>query len=259
VILRRGRTRAQSLLEFALVLPLFLLMMLALIDFGRLLFSYASLANGARELSRSMTITGNSAVTAISAFNNLTIVGGTISPATTITLQPSSGSGSGSGSTSCTATTSPLCTLKVTTTSTSTSSSTTTNVTVASYAGGVGTASYTETTNNPLVPAPSYQFNPTSTGDFVMLTWLHPDIYNLMQGYIQICQLPLTSACTFPNFPAGPPATTRSTFTDGFVQTDVGYNFQFNPLFQNRLTGVIDVSFMRPSTLVTTSVRTYAE
>jgi len=256
VIVRRRRNRAQSLLEFALVIPLFLLLVLALIDFGRLLFSYASLANGTRELSRSMTITGNSAVTAMAAFNNLTIVGGTISPATSITLQPSGGSGTGSGSISCSATTSPLCTLKVTTTSTTTVTTTTTNVTLASYSGGSGTATYSETTSSPQLPAPTYQFNPTSAGDFVMLTWLHPDLYGLMQGYIQLCQLPITNACTFPSFPA---LTTRSTFTDGFVQADVGYNFQFNPLFQNRLSGVVDVSFMRPTSLVTTSVRTYAE
>jgi len=89
-----------------------------------------------------------------------------------------------------------------------------------------------------------------------MLTWLAPDQNALMQGYIQLCQLPITNACTFPIFP---PGTTRGSFSDGFVQTDVGYNFHFNPLFQNRLTGVVDVSFMRLASLVTTSVRTYAE
>ncbi len=217
---------------------MFLLVLLALIDFGRLLFSYASLANGARELSRSLTITGNSAASAIAAFNNLTIVGGTISPATSVSLQPSSGSGS--GSISCASITSPMCTIAVTTTSS--------NVTLTSYSGASGTATYT---------APfTYQFNPTSTGDFVMLTWLAPDQNALMQGYIQLCQLPITNACTFPNFPT---PITRESFSDGFVQADVGYNFQFNPLFQNRLTGVVDVSFMRLASLVTTSVRTYAE
>jgi Flp pilus assembly protein TadG len=232
------RPAAQSMVEFALVMPLFLLLLLAFIDFGRLLFTYASVANGSRELARSMTITSNPASSAIAAFNNLTIIGGSVSPATVVALAPAAGAGS--GSISCTAASSPLCTIKVT--------STTTSTILTSQAGASGSATYT---------APStYQFNPTSTGDFVMMTWLAPDQLALMQGYIQLCQLPLTAACTFPTFPS---PTTRQSFTDGFLQADVGYTFQFNPLFQNRLGGVMDVSFMRPTSLVTSSVRTYAE
>jgi Flp pilus assembly protein TadG len=235
----RRRTHAQSMVEFAIVIPLFLLLLFALIDFGRLLFSYASLANGARELARSMTVTTNSASTVVNAFNNLTIIGGALSPASTVTLQPPSGSGG--GSIACTSSTSPMCTIKITTTSS--------NVTLTSYSGASGSAVYT---------TPTYQFNPTSTGDFVMLTWLGPDPAGtgLLQGYIQLCQLPVTAACSFPSFPS---PTNRGTFTDGFLQVDVGYNFQFNPLFQNRLSSVVDVSFMRPASLLTTSVRMYAE
>src|SRR6185436_5650583 len=53
--MRRGE-RAQALYEFALVLPLFLLLMFGLIDFSRMLFSYVSIANGARELARSASV-----------------------------------------------------------------------------------------------------------------------------------------------------------------------------------------------------------
>lgn len=47
---RRGwRTRGQALTEFALILPVMLLLMLAAIDFGRLFFSYVQITNAARE------------------------------------------------------------------------------------------------------------------------------------------------------------------------------------------------------------------
>ena len=48
----KTRGRAQSLVEFAVVVPLFLLLLFALIDFSRLLFTYVSLSNGAREMAR---------------------------------------------------------------------------------------------------------------------------------------------------------------------------------------------------------------
>jgi Flp pilus assembly protein TadG len=68
--------RGQAIVEFALVVPLFLLLALALIDFSRLLFTYVSLTNGARELARSAAVTTNMSPTVIAAFNNLTLIGG---------------------------------------------------------------------------------------------------------------------------------------------------------------------------------------
>ena len=47
---RRGR--GQALVEFALVIPLFLLMMVALFDLGRAVFAYNTLTNAAREGAR---------------------------------------------------------------------------------------------------------------------------------------------------------------------------------------------------------------
>jgi Flp pilus assembly protein TadG len=50
---RRGRrTRGQSLVEFALILPLFLLLLAGMIDFGLGLYSYMTIINAARDGAR---------------------------------------------------------------------------------------------------------------------------------------------------------------------------------------------------------------
>lgn len=46
---RRGRSRAQALVEFALILPVFLFLVVITLDFGRLFFSYIQANNAARE------------------------------------------------------------------------------------------------------------------------------------------------------------------------------------------------------------------
>lgn len=48
---RRGR-RGQALLEFALVLPIFILLLVAIFDLGRAAFAYNTLTNAAREGAR---------------------------------------------------------------------------------------------------------------------------------------------------------------------------------------------------------------
>jgi Flp pilus assembly protein TadG len=236
------RQRGQSLTEFAMVVPLFLLLLLALVDFSRLLFTYVSLTNGTRELARSVAISSTPAATVVGAFNNLTIVGGPISPASSVTFTTPAGN-----TLTCTGASDPLCTITVATTT----SSTWPNGTITLSAGG-SSISYASSTSAPF----NYSFNPSGNGDFLAMTWLAPDQYGLQQGYIQVCRLPFTTSC---GFPAAITRATASSFSDGWVQVDVAYTFQFNPLFQNRLSGVVDVSFMRPSTLLTTSVRTYAE
>jgi Flp pilus assembly protein TadG len=234
------RQRGQSLVEFALVVPLFLLLMLGVIDFSRLLFTYVSVTNGARELARSVTITGNSLSTVVSAFNNLTIIGGPLSPASSVTFAPTAGAGSGAISCNGSASPSsdPLCVIKVTTLSSGG------GITLTNQAAASGSATYSDT---------SYKFGPTGNGDFVTLMWLARDQNGSLQGLIEVCRLPYTTSCTFA---AG---LTRSAYTDGQLQVDVQYVFQHNPLFQNRLAGVMDAGILRPTTLVTTSVRTYAE
>ena len=53
LIRRRGRTsRGQSLVEFALVLPLFLVLVMGIADLGLAVFSYNSITNAAREGAR---------------------------------------------------------------------------------------------------------------------------------------------------------------------------------------------------------------
>jgi Flp pilus assembly protein TadG len=49
---RKQRTRGQALMEFALVIPIFLLIVVALFDLGRAVFAYNTLTNAAREGAR---------------------------------------------------------------------------------------------------------------------------------------------------------------------------------------------------------------
>jgi Flp pilus assembly protein TadG len=50
--LRRPDRRGQSLVEFGLILPIFLLMVFGIVDFGRAVFAYSTLNNAAREAAR---------------------------------------------------------------------------------------------------------------------------------------------------------------------------------------------------------------
>jgi Flp pilus assembly protein TadG len=177
---RRQRQSGQSLVEFAFVVPIFLLLVFGLIDFSRLLFTYISISNGAREMARVAAVSNPAggpwtSTAAVAAFMNSTIIAAPQSAATD-------------------------------------------RVTVRT--GGITCARTLDTggTCSPaLVPV--------------------------------ICTMPLsTVSCTL----TAPP---RS----GFVEVQVNYTFQFNPLFQNRLGGVMDVSFMRPTALVTTTARAYVE
>jgi Flp pilus assembly protein TadG len=179
------RKLAQSVVEFALVVPLFFFLLFGLIGFARLLFTYTSLSNGAREMARVAAVSNNwtpasnaTGLSAITAFNNYVVIaGGTNAATDSVTVL----------------TADATCARQLDTGSSSCSS-------------GVSTT-----------------YGP--------------------------CVLPLVSAsCTL----GQPPQ-------DGFVQVAVSYTFQFNPLFENRLSGITDVSFMRPSIVLTTTARAYAE
>ncbi|HEX8968362.1 MAG TPA: TadE family protein [Chloroflexota bacterium] len=179
------RTRGQSIVEFALVVPLFLLLMLALIDFSRLLFTYISMANGAREMARVVAVSTNwstsNPAAAVNSFNNYTIVaGGQNSGTDKITVRY--------GNDDCART-----------------------LDLGGTCPSSGAGSITSAT----------------------------------------CTLPLSTTSCTPALSAPPQG--------GFVEVQVSYTFQFNPLFQNRLDGIIDVSFMRPTALVTTTSRAYVE
>ena len=178
----RNRSRAQSLIEFALVVPLFLLLMFGLVDFARLVFTYVSLSNGAREMARTAAISqswNNGATAAnngsIAAFTNYTIIAAGQNGATDkVTIL--------TGSPSC---------------------------------------AHMQDTGGTCTPAP------TST----------------------VCNMPLqTTSCMLPQ-----------PKPSGYVEVQVTYTFQFNPLFQTRLDGIIDVSFLRPTALLATTSRAYVE
>jgi len=62
MISSRRRTRGQALVEFALILPLLLILLMAVIDVGRLVFAYNSVSNAAREAGRT-AIVNQTAVT----------------------------------------------------------------------------------------------------------------------------------------------------------------------------------------------------
>lgn len=51
-----GRVRGQSMVEFALALPLFLFMLFGLIDMGRFVYMHSSLSQAAREAARLVSV-----------------------------------------------------------------------------------------------------------------------------------------------------------------------------------------------------------
>jgi hypothetical protein len=50
--MRRDRSRGQALVEFALVIPIFVLLLVGLFDIGRAVWNYNTVANSAREAAR---------------------------------------------------------------------------------------------------------------------------------------------------------------------------------------------------------------
>jgi Flp pilus assembly protein TadG len=78
----RQRSSAQAMVEFALALPLFVLLLLAMIDFARLLFTYVSLADASREMARAAAISRSSNSTVVNAFNNYAVIAGSANPQT---------------------------------------------------------------------------------------------------------------------------------------------------------------------------------
>jgi Flp pilus assembly protein TadG len=174
------RHPAQSLIEFALVVPLFLLLLFALVDFSRLLFTYVSLSNATREMARTAAVTtGWSATAPVDAFKNSALV----ADGHFNTLPP---------------------------------------------------------------PTPADQVS-VQWGDSACAKTR--DAGNTCSQNTPVtCLLPSLNPCALVAPPQG-----------GFVEVTTTYTFQFNPLFQTRLDGIIDVWFMRPTALITTTSRAYAE
>jgi Flp pilus assembly protein TadG len=61
---RTRSSRGQSLVEFALVIPLFLTLLFTVVDFGRVVWANDSLANAAREAARFAIVHGGTKTTA---------------------------------------------------------------------------------------------------------------------------------------------------------------------------------------------------
>jgi Flp pilus assembly protein TadG len=247
---RHNGGKAQSLVEFALVMPLLLLLVFALIDFSRLLFTYVSLTNGTREVARTVSLSGawgnlhaaTDTTNIVNSFNNLSIFAGAPSGATNATLTV------GSGTITCSSMTSSGCGMRFTIDwANSTISFDESGVTVPAS----GTASTSITTGAmPLFSS----FNPSANGDYVALMQLEEGVSqsNTSIGYLQICPLPLTTSCALSNLYIWNGG-------GGMVEVDVSYAFHYNPLFQNKLSGVIDASFMRQVSVLTTTTRTTSE
>ena len=176
---RADRSRAQALIEFAIAVPFFLVLLFALIDVVRLEFSYISLSDASREMARVGAVASNASDTVVNRFNNYATVLGAMNAATdSITITVSD------------------------------------RTCAAAISAG-------NTCSSPDLP--------TSV----------------------TCTLPLTTAgCTIPS---------RSNLAGGTIDVSVNYRFNCNPLFQNRLSNIVDVSFMTPYSTLTTVARAYLE
>jgi TadE-like protein len=53
---RRRQTRGQALVEFALVLPLFVMLVFGIIDFGRAVYLFNGVSQAAREIARATSV-----------------------------------------------------------------------------------------------------------------------------------------------------------------------------------------------------------
>jgi Flp pilus assembly protein TadG len=76
----RRRRPGQSLVEFALILPVLLLIFMGIVDFGRVIYAYNSVSNAAREGARigivdQRTGAGGAYLAAIEAANQATALG----------------------------------------------------------------------------------------------------------------------------------------------------------------------------------------
>jgi Flp pilus assembly protein TadG len=74
--------------EFALAFPMFIALLMGLFDMSRMVFTYVSLANGAREMARSAAVltTQSSANNAsiVNSFNNVVTIMGTVKSTDTV-------------------------------------------------------------------------------------------------------------------------------------------------------------------------------
>jgi hypothetical protein len=87
---RRGPSRGQALVEFALILPIFILLLVSIFDLGHVVWANDSLATAAREGARFAVVHGGSNSSKCPQGPLAATYGGTIDPPTTCGFTPSS-------------------------------------------------------------------------------------------------------------------------------------------------------------------------
>jgi len=88
---RKSKNRAAAALELALVLPLFLLIIIGILEFGRALMMYQMTTNSAREAARRAIITGADDTEVLSIINSYLDACGIKSAGRTIEIRDSDG------------------------------------------------------------------------------------------------------------------------------------------------------------------------
>jgi Flp pilus assembly protein TadG len=88
---RPHRPKGQALVEFALVVPVFILLLFGLIDVGRLVYVNNALAEGAREGARWGSVQGRSNNPSSIQTHTLSIVAAVPNPTVTVTCRNQSG------------------------------------------------------------------------------------------------------------------------------------------------------------------------
>ncbi len=84
----RPASRGQSLVEFALVFPLFILLLAGMIDFGMGLYSYMTIINAARDGARLAATNCNSTDCGSAVRARVTSAAGGLAPSVTVTCTP---------------------------------------------------------------------------------------------------------------------------------------------------------------------------
>lgn len=70
-----AKTRGQALVEFALVIPLVLLLFMGIVDFGRAIYAYNTISNAARDGARKAIVDQTAGVAAREAADQATALG----------------------------------------------------------------------------------------------------------------------------------------------------------------------------------------
>lgn len=85
---RHGRTRGQTLVEFALILPIFILILVGIFDFGRAIYGYNTINNAAHEAVRVGIVDQNTTTITARAIKHAVALGLASSDVTVRFLQP---------------------------------------------------------------------------------------------------------------------------------------------------------------------------